>query len=103
MVEIERIGVIGAGTMGSGIAQVAAAAGLEVRLYDVAEAALQRGLINVQGSLERFARRGRLDQAAVVAAVGRIQPTLELADLADVQCVIEAASENLDLKRQLFA
>ena len=103
MAEIQRIGVIGAGTMGSGIAQVAAAAGFDVRLYDVAESALQRGLTNVQTSLERFVRSGRLDQAGATAALSRIQSTLKLGDLADVECVIEAASEDLELKRRLFA
>src|SRR5215210_1168357 len=71
-----RIGVVGAGTMGSGIAQVAAAAGLDVRLYDVAEAALERGLTNVQTSLERFVRSGRLGQDGAAAALARIQSTL---------------------------
>jgi 3-hydroxybutyryl-CoA dehydrogenase len=103
MAEIQRIGVIGAGTMGSGIAQVAAVAGLDVRLYDVSEVALQRGLTSVQTSLERFVRSGRLGQDGAAAALARIQSTLELSDLADVQCVIEAASEDLELKRRLFA
>src|SRR5687767_11596117 len=103
MAKIQRIGVIGAGTMGSGIAQVAAAAGFDVRLYDVAESALERGLSNVQTSLERFVRSGRLDQAGASAALSRIQSTLELSDLADVECVIEAVSEDLELKRRLFA
>jgi 3-hydroxybutyryl-CoA dehydrogenase len=103
MAEIERVGVVGAGTMGASIAQLAAMAGLAVRLYDVADGPLDTGLSNVWSSLERFVRRGALDQAAAEAVLGRIAPTTDLAALGDVGFVIEAAPERLDLKRTLFA
>jgi 3-hydroxybutyryl-CoA dehydrogenase len=100
--EIQRVGVVGAGTMGAGIAQVAAAVGLEVRLYDVADPMLERGLGNIRGSLERFVKRGALETDQAEAALGRLRPTTDLAALEDVDFVIEAAPEDLDLKRQVF-
>ena len=102
MADIRRVGVVGAGTMGAGIAQVAASAGLAVRLYDVEEAFLQRGLDAVRASLERFVSRGRLSAEEAEAIVERLAPTTDLAHFADLDFVVEAAPERLELKRELF-
>lgn len=103
MAEVRRVGVIGAGTMGAGIAQVVAQAGLPVRLYDVQDAFVQRGLGAIRDSLDRLARRERLSAAEAEATLGRITPSTDLANLADVDFVVEAAPERLELKREVFA
>jgi 3-hydroxybutyryl-CoA dehydrogenase len=97
------LGVAGAGTMGSGIAQLGAVAGLTTRLHDPDPAALQRGIDRITRQLEREVSRGRMDQAAADAARAALQPAAELGDLADCDLVIEAAPERLELKRALFA
>ncbi|EQB95248.1 MULTISPECIES: 3-hydroxyacyl-CoA dehydrogenase family protein [unclassified Geobacillus] len=99
----ETIAVIGAGVMGSGIAQTAAMAGKTVYLYDVSEAALQNGLASVEKSLRRFVKTGGLSEPEARAALGRIRSTVDLAEAvrgADV--VIEAVPENLALKKDVF-
>lgn len=98
----ERIGVIGAGTMGAGIAQVAATAGHAVWLYDIDTAATVRGRESVAAILDRSVAKGRIDQAARDAIVARLQPTTDLGDLGDAHVVIEAVPEVLSLKRDLF-
>lgn len=99
---MERIGVVGAGTMGAGIAQIAAQAGLSVILYDVAEASLEAGMARVRSGLDRLVARGKLAPAERDGALARITPTTSLAPFADAQFVMEAAPERLDLKQQLF-
>lgn len=97
------LAVIGAGVMGSGIAQTAAMAGKTVYLYDVSEAALQNGLASAEKSLRRFVKAGELSEPEAAAALGRIRPTADLAEAvrgADV--VIEAVPENLALKKDVF-
>jgi len=101
--EIRSFGVVGAGTMGNGIAQVAAQAGLEVSLVDVAPAALERGLAAIDKSLGRLVAKGKLDEAAREAARGRIRASGSLADLAGCQLVVEAVVERFDVKRQVLA
>ncbi|AEV18831.1 3-hydroxyacyl-CoA dehydrogenase family protein [Geobacillus sp. G4] len=99
----ETIAVIGAGVMGSGIAQTAAMAGKTVYLYDVSEAALQNGLASAEKSLRRFVKTGGLSEPEARAALGRIRSTVDLAEAvrgADV--VIEAVPENLALKKDVF-
>ncbi|WJQ12731.1 3-hydroxyacyl-CoA dehydrogenase family protein [Geobacillus stearothermophilus] len=99
----ETIAVIGAGVMGSGIAQTAAIAGKTVYLYDVSEAALQNGLASAEKSLRRFVKTGGLSEPEARAALGRIRSTVDLAEAvrgADV--VIEAVPENLALKKDVF-
>jgi len=96
------VGVVGAGTMGAGIAQVAAAAGHPVRLYDVADAAVERGLGGIAAALERLVAKGRMAEEARVGLLGRIAPTTALGDLADAAIVVEAAPEDLALKQDLF-
>ncbi len=100
--EIRRIGVIGAGQMGGGIAQVAAVAGLAVRLVDVAQQQLDATLARIEGLLDRQVRKGATDEAAKRAALGRIATGTELALLGDCDLVIEAATENEALKHKIF-
>ena len=98
---MRNIGVIGSGLMGSGIAQVAAQAGLQVCLHDTHSAALQSAISRIRNGLERLQHRGRLE-GDIDAIVARIQPTDDLQAFAHVDVVIEAISENEDLKRALF-
>jgi 3-hydroxybutyryl-CoA dehydrogenase len=95
---IQRVGVIGAGTMGNGIAQVCAAAGLSVVMVDVSEAAVDRGLKTISGSLDRLVRKGSLDDLGKQAVLGRIAGTTSYDDVAGADLVIEAATERRDLK-----
>ncbi len=101
--EIKTIGVIGAGTMGSGIAQVAAAAGFAVIMRDIEEQFVQRGLAAVEKNLARDVEKGRKSQAEVEAFRGRISGTTRLEDLGEVDFVIEAIIENMAVKRELYA
>ena len=97
------VAVIGAGLMGSGIAQVAAQAGYEVRLRDVDGDSIDRGLTGIDQSLARFVAKDRLSEAEATEARGRINGTTSLADaVADVDVVVEAIFENLDIKTELF-
>ncbi|HEX4729101.1 MAG TPA: 3-hydroxyacyl-CoA dehydrogenase family protein [Jatrophihabitans sp.] len=98
----QRIAVIGAGLMGSGIAQVSAVAGLDVVLRDITDQALQTGMAGIEKSLNRFASKGKLTEAEVEAALQRISTTTDLDAAADADIVIEAAFENLQVKQQLF-
>ena len=103
MAEIETVGVVGAGTMGHGIAQVAAVSGHRVVLVDVAPEALERGLAAIERSLGKLVEKGRLERAAADAARGRIAAGSELAAVAGADLVVEAAVERLDVKRRIFA
>ncbi|WP_428415116.1 3-hydroxybutyryl-CoA dehydrogenase [Methylibium sp.] len=98
----QRIGVIGAGTMGNGIAQVCAMAGLDVTLVDVSDAAVARGLATLGNSLERLVKKDKLTAAASAAALARVQGTTDYAALAGADLVIEAATENLALKLRIL-
>ena len=101
---LERIAVIGAGTMGHGIAQVAAQAGLEVALCDASETILARAVERIGEGLERGVSKGRLTAEGKSAALDRVRPVADLAAAArDADLVIEAIPERLDLKRALFA
>ncbi|HEX7044453.1 MAG TPA: 3-hydroxybutyryl-CoA dehydrogenase [Burkholderiales bacterium] len=100
---IKKVGVVGAGTMGNGIAQVCAAAGVPVAMLDVNQAALDRGLATVRQSLERLVAKGKLSAPERDAVLERIRPTLSQADLADADLLIEAATENEELKLKLLA
>jgi 3-hydroxybutyryl-CoA dehydrogenase len=97
-----RIGVIGAGTMGNGIAHVFARAGFAVRLYEVERAALDNGLARIRTNLDREAAKGKIDPAEVDAIHGRVRGTLEFADLKDCTLVVEAATEKLAVKQEIF-
>ncbi len=96
------ITVIGAGTMGNGIAHVAAKAGFQVRLVDVSEDYLQKGLAAIQGNLLREVKKEKISQADADAAFARIQGGTELARAADSFLVVEAATENKAVKLEIF-
>jgi 3-hydroxybutyryl-CoA dehydrogenase len=100
---IKHIGVVGAGTMGNGIAQAFAVKGCGVTITDVAEAALARGMATIEGSLERLVKKQTLSAGDKSAALARIRSSTRIADLADADLVIEAATENLELKLKIFA
>jgi len=100
---IQRIGVVGAGTMGNGIAQACAVAGIPVTMTDIAAAPLERGIKTVDASLDRLVKKDKLSAADKSAALARINATTDLAELGAVDLIIEAATENLALKLELFA
>lgn len=99
---IEQIAVIGAGTMGNGIAQVCAVAGYQVLLVDVSDAALERGVATLSKNLERQVSKGTLDAGLAEAAKTRIRTSTDYAQLSSAQLVIEAATENLQLKQRIL-
>ena len=99
---IESIGIVGAGTMGNGIAQVCAAAGLKVTMADISDAAVARGLSVVANSLERLVNKQKMSDADRQAALARIAVTTDNAKLANCDLVIEAATENEDLKVKIL-
>jgi 3-hydroxybutyryl-CoA dehydrogenase len=98
-----KVGVVGAGTMGNGIAQVFAMAGYDVVLNDIDQKFLDKGLAAVKKSLGRLVEKTKLTQDAADAVVARIKPSVDLAALADCGLVVEAATENLKLKCELFS
>ncbi len=98
----QRIGVIGAGQMGAGIAQVFAAAGIPVRLFDASEMALAKGLAGIKTSLEKLASKGKLTPEAAAAAHARIEPSARVASFKDCDLVVEAVIEDLAIKKKLF-
>ena len=99
---IESIGVVGAGTMGSGIAQVSARAGLSVIMQDVTDALLNRGLMTIGKSLQRDVDKQRLALDEKQQIISRITPTKDLADLRDTDFVLEAITEDPTVKSELF-
>ena len=99
---LQNIGVIGAGTMGNGIAQVCALAGFDVTLLDIADSALQKALATVSRNLDRQVTKGTLSEEQKLAALGKIRTSTDYASLKEVQLVIEAATENLDLKLKVL-
>jgi 3-hydroxybutyryl-CoA dehydrogenase len=102
MAEIKRVGVVGAGTMGNGIAHVFARSGFPVVLADVEQAALDRGLSTIQKNLARGVAKGKLTQADAEAAQARITGTLDPKALAACGLVVEAATERFPIKQALF-
>ncbi len=98
----QKIGVVGAGTMGNGIAQAFAQAGFEVVMSDVAQAALERAVNTISGSFDRLIKKEKMTAEQKAAALSRIGTATELAALKDADLVIEAATENLDLKLKIF-
>lgn len=97
-----KLAVIGAGLMGSGIAQVSAQAGWDVVLRDVTDAALTRGTEAIKTSYDRFVAKGKLDAADAEAALGRITATTDLEAVADADIVVEAVFEKLEVKHEIF-
>ena len=101
--EIKRIGVVGAGLMGAGIAQVAAQSGFEVNLNDVEERFIQNGVKIIEKNLKRLTDKGKMDASTADAVRSRIKPVLSLADAAkDVDVFIEAIIEKMDLKKDFY-
>ena len=100
--EISKVGVVGAGLMGHGIAQVAAQAGYDVVLREVDQARLDKGLGRIEKQLARAVEKGRMEQADADAVRGRIHGTLEYGDFADCDLVIEAITESLDAKLEMW-
>jgi len=101
--DIKSIGVVGAGTMGNGIAQAFAVAGYPVTMTDIAQAALDRGIKTVDGSLERLVKKEKMTAADKAAVLARIKTSTKTEDIAGADLVVEAATENLDLKLKIFA
>ena len=99
---VERLGVVGAGTMGAGIAQIAALGGYETLLYEIDEKQLERGLEMIRNGMTRGAERGRWSEAEADEALERIRTDTLIELLRDCDLVIEAAPEDLDLKRDVF-
>lgn len=99
---IQHIGVVGAGTMGSGITQVAAQAGFDVTMYDIDGEILDDAVGRIRYFINRGAEKGRITQDEADAAVARLTTTTALEDFASCDFVIEAAPENLDLKQKIF-
>ena len=97
-----RVAVVGAGQMGNGIAHVFAVSGYDVAMIDVAEAALQRGVATIEKNLERQVKKGALDAAARDAALARVRTSTDLAAVQGADVVVEAATENAELKFRLF-
>jgi 3-hydroxybutyryl-CoA dehydrogenase len=102
MSEIKKVGVIGAGTMGNGIAQACAVVGIEVVMVDIAEAAVLRGLATITGSLDRLVKKDKLTPTDKDAAIKRIHGSTNYAVLGTADLVIEAATENEDLKFKIL-
>ena len=100
--EIKKLGVIGAGAMGNGIAQMAAQIGCEVILRDIKDEFVERGMKNIDRFLSKSVEKGKIEAAQKDAILGRIKGTTEMADLKDVDFVIEAVIEDLDLKKSVF-
>ena len=99
---INSFGVVGAGQMGGGIAQVAAVSGFDVVLYDLNEAALSRGVGAISASLARMVNKEKLTQSDADQALARIQQTTDMAAMAAVDIVVEAASEDEEIKKNIF-
>ena len=100
--EIKRIMVVGAGQMGGGIAQVAAQAGYDVLLNDIKQEFVDKGLAVMAGNLERNVSKGKMTAEEKAAILGRIKSSISLEDAKDVDLVIEAAVENMQIKAQIF-
>jgi len=98
----EIIGVIGAGTMGNGIAQTAASAGFDVVMCDAKQEFVDRGLQNISKSLDRFVKKESITEADKEQYLGRIKTTTDLNDLKDCSLIVEAATENFEIKKQIF-
>ena len=103
MAEVSILGVIGAGQMGAGIAQVAAQSGLKVILADVSPAAVEKGLVGIQRGTDKLVEKGRLQASDQTELLGRIQGASELAKLAEADFIVEAIVESEAVKRKVFA
>ncbi len=100
--EIKRVGVVGAGTMGNGIAQVAAQIGCDVVMRDIEMGFVEAGIKKIEAFLARSVEKGKMDSKEKDAIVGRIKGTTHMAELRDADFIIEAVFEDLDLKKSVF-
>src|SRR5918996_3776605 len=98
----EKIGVLGAGTMGAGIAQVAAQAGLETLLYDISQEFIDKGLGRIRSFLKGSRERGKISPDQEKQILDRVHSTTKLEEFNGYNLIIEAAPEKLDLKRDIF-
>ena len=98
----DKVAVVGAGTMGNGIAQVFAQSGSQVLLIDAAEAALDKGVATIETNLGRLVKKERMTQADADAALARVSKSTQLTDVSDQKLVVEAVSEREDLKAMIF-
>src|SRR5580704_581815 len=101
--EIQRVGVVGAGTMGNGIAQVFTRNGYQVQLRDVEQSFLDRGLAAISKSLDREVAKNKITSEMKISTLKRIEPVLERSQLAACDFVVEAATEKLEIKKEIFA
>ena len=99
---IQTVGIVGAGTMGNGIAQACAVSGINVVMVDISDAAVQKGLTTVSGSLDRLIKKEKISEADKTAALARIKTSTSYDDLKAANLVIEAATENFDLKVKIL-
>ena len=101
-IPIEKVGIIGAGTMGGGIAMNFLSAGIPVTILEMKQDALDRGTATIRKNYENTAKRGRMSPEQVESAMGLLTPTLEYGELAECDLVIEAVYENMDVKKEVF-
>lgn len=101
--KISKVGIIGAGQMGSGISHVCALGGYEVAIYDIAPERIEASLATINGNLARQVKKGVITQDQREAALALIKPANNLSDFSNTDIVIEAATENEEVKRQIFA
>ncbi|MGZ3525903.1 MAG: 3-hydroxyacyl-CoA dehydrogenase NAD-binding domain-containing protein, partial [Thermodesulfobacteriota bacterium] len=100
--DIKTIGVVGAGQMGNGIAQVAAYSGLRVVMSDIADSFVQKGLGTISKNLDRMVEKGKIPSQKKDEVMGRVKGTIQIQDMAEVDFVVEAATENESLKLDIF-
>jgi 3-hydroxybutyryl-CoA dehydrogenase len=100
--DVKKVGVVGAGTMGSGIAQVCASNGRDVVLLDISDSSLERGMSTIKNSLTRFVKRGEINEDDSNSILARIKSTTKFEDLGGVDLVIEAIFEEMSLKKETF-
>lgn len=99
---MKSIGIVGAGQMGNGIAQVAAASGFDVRLYDISQTQLDKALATISSSCDRLIKKEKMSEAQKKDLLSKIQTTTDLTALSSVEIAIEAATENIELKLEIF-
>ena len=99
---MKKLGVVGSGTMGNGIAQTAAQNGYEVILYDIAESQLEKAKTSIEGALEKRVARGKMEQSFMDATLAAISYTTDIQALADRDVIVEAVVEKLAIKQSVF-
>ncbi len=100
--EVRKVGVVGAGTMGNGIAQACSVAGIDVVMSDISEGAVQKGVATISSSLDRLIKKEKMTEAQKAEVLGRLVTTTDVAAFGECDLVIEAATENLELKLDVF-